>query len=68
VRWRRDGTWDRPLALAQTKSDAVDEFEWVISVEASVVGAHQAAAGAGQRPARAEAGGSNTPRRVEPVF
>src|SRR5215204_3539447 len=28
-RWRRDGTWDRLLADAQTKSDAVGEVEWL---------------------------------------
>jgi transposase len=26
-RWRRDGTWDRLLAHAQTKNDAVGEVE-----------------------------------------
>jgi transposase len=40
VRWRRDGTWDRLLAHAQTKSDAVGELEWVVSVDASSVRAH----------------------------
>jgi transposase len=29
VRWRRDGTWERLLADAQTKSDAVGEVEWL---------------------------------------
>ena len=46
VRWRRDGTWDRLLAHAQTKSDAVGELEWVVSVDSSSVRAHQHAAGA----------------------
>jgi transposase len=54
VRWRRDGTWDRLLAHAQTKSDAVGEIEWVVSVDASVVRAHQHAAGARRQPAKAE--------------
>jgi transposase len=53
VRWRRDGTWERLLAHAQTKSDAVGELEWVVSVDASSVRAHQHAAGARTRPARA---------------
>jgi transposase len=30
ARWRRDGTWDRLLARAQTKSDAVGEVEWEV--------------------------------------
>ncbi len=32
-RWRRDGTWDRLLAHAQTKSDAVGDVEWEVSVD-----------------------------------
>ncbi len=36
VRWRRDGTWDRLLARTQTKSDAVGEVEWLVSVETAL--------------------------------
>ncbi len=50
VRWRRDGTWDRLLAHVQTKSDAVGEVEWEVSVDDTVVRAHQHAAGARTRP------------------
>jgi transposase len=39
-RWRRDGTWDRLLEHAQTKSDAVGEVEWEVSVDDTVVRAH----------------------------
>ena len=66
VRWRQDGTWDRLLAHAQTKSDAVGELEWVVSVDASSVRAHQHAAGARKRPSRADAKGGTPvtrPRR-----
>ena len=66
IRWRRDGTWDRLLAHAQTKSDAVGELEWVVSVDSSSVRAHQHAAGARKRPARADAKGGRSvtrPRR-----
>lgn len=45
-RWRRDGTWDRLLSHAQTKSDAVGEVEWEVSVDDTVILAHQHAAGA----------------------
>ena len=45
-RWRRDGTWDRLLAHAQTKSDAVGEVRWEVSVDDAVVRDHQHAAGA----------------------
>ena len=55
VRWRRDGTWDRLLAHVQTKSDAVGEVVWEVSVDSTVVRAHQHAAGARKRPSRADA-------------
>ena len=51
VRWRRDGTWDRLLAHVQTKSDAVGEVIWEVSIDSSVVRAHQHAAGARKKRA-----------------
>jgi transposase len=33
-RWRRDGTWDRLLAHVQTRSDAVGEVVWEVSIVA----------------------------------
>ena len=54
VRWRRDGTWDRLLAHVQTKSDAVGEVEWVVSIDSTSIRAHQHAAGARTRPAQAD--------------
>src|SRR5215210_8887019 len=45
-RWQADGTWDRLVACAQAKSDAVGEIDWDISIDATVVRAHQHAAGA----------------------
>jgi transposase len=53
-RWQQDGTWDRLLAHAQTKSDAVGQIEWTISVDATINRAHQHAAGARHRPALEE--------------
>jgi len=50
-RWRRDGAWDHLLAHAQTKSDAVGEVEWEVSVDDTVVRAHQHVAGARRKPA-----------------
>src|SRR5215207_782163 len=55
VRWRRDGTWDRLLSRVQTKSDAVGEFEWEVSVDATTARAHQHAAGARRKPAQQDA-------------
>ena len=62
-RWRRDGTWDRLLARAQTKSDAVGEVEWMVSVDSTIVRAHQQAARACRKPSREDAKrGSSTPK------
>lgn len=55
VRWRRDGTWDRLLAHAQTKSDAIGEVVWEVSIDGTSVRAHQHAAGARKRPSQADA-------------
>ena len=62
-RWRRDGTWDRLLADAQTKTDAVGEIEWPVSVDSTVTRAHQHAAGARRKPSKQDAKrGFRTPR------
>jgi transposase len=45
-RWQADGTWQQLLAHAQTSSDAVGEVDWEVVVDATVVRAHQHAAGA----------------------
>lgn len=44
-RWTADGTWDGILAAAQVYDDA-QPVEWVISVDSSIVRAHQHSAGA----------------------
>ena len=62
-RWRRDGTWDRILAHAQTKSDAVGQVVWEVSIDSSTARAHQHASGARRRPSRAdEKRGFSTPK------
>ncbi len=45
-RWQQDGTWDRLLAHVQTRSDAVGEVIWEVSIDSTVLRAHQHAAGA----------------------
>ncbi len=65
VRWRRDGTWDRLLAGAQTKSDAVGAVEWEVSLDSTTVRAHQHAAGARKQPARADGKGGRSRRRTK---
>src|SRR5262249_56008637 len=61
-RWRRDGTWDRLLAHVQTRSDAVGEVVWEVSLDSSTVRAHQHASGARRRRSRADENGDRPPR------
>ncbi|MFH9956057.1 IS5 family transposase [Streptomyces roseolus] len=44
-RWAMDGTFDRMLRAAQAKADAAGDIEWLVSVDSTVVRAHQHAAG-----------------------
>ena len=54
--WARDGTWDRILFAAQGDAEAAGELEWVVSLDSSIMRAHQHAAGA--QPAQGLTGGS----------
>lgn len=45
-RWAADGTFERMLRAAQAKADAAGDIEWLVSVDSTVVRAHQHAAGA----------------------
>ena len=46
-RWRRAGVWDRMLAAVQQQADAPGEIDWGVHfVDATVIRAHQHAAGA----------------------
>ena len=54
-RWRRRGVWARVLACLQADADARGELDWLLHhVDGSVVRAHQHAAGARWRPAKAD--------------
>lgn len=64
VRWRRDGTWDRLLAPAQTESDAVGEVEWEVSVDSTVTRTHQHAAGARRKPSHRDVKRGSSIRRT----
>ncbi|MGA5868413.1 transposase [Streptomyces cinereoruber] len=44
-RWAMNGTFDRMLRAAQAKADAAGDVEWVVSVDSTVVRAHQHASG-----------------------
>ena len=51
LRWQRDGTWARILGLVQQHSDAVGDVIWEVSVDSTVIRAHQHAAGARKKGA-----------------
>ena len=51
LRWQRDGTWERVLGLVQQHSDAVGAVSWEVSVDSTLVRAHQHAAGARKKGA-----------------
>ncbi|MBK3545855.1 IS5 family transposase [Streptomyces sp. MBT60] len=44
-RWAADGTFDRMLRAAQAKVDAAGDVDWLVSVDSTIVRAHQHAAG-----------------------
>ena len=53
-RWALNGTFDRMLAAAQAQADANADIDWLVSVDSTIVRAHQHAAGAkGGGPKRA---------------
>ncbi|WP_405891334.1 transposase [Streptomyces sp. NBC_00133] len=45
-RWAKDGTFERLLLATQAAADAAGDIEWLVSVDSTVVRAHQHAAGA----------------------
>jgi transposase len=62
-RFATDGTWDRLLAEIQADADSVGELDWSVSVDSSVVRAHQHGATA-KRSAGTDEGDSATGRDV----
>jgi transposase len=60
-RWTADGTWDRILAEVIVKDDSVGAVEWVISVDSTVVRAHQHAAGARKKGGLGAGGSTRSP-------
>ncbi|MFF7362694.1 IS5 family transposase [Streptomyces sp. NPDC008125] len=65
--WSADGTWERLLQQVQAAADAAGEIDWNISVDSTIVRAHQHAAGARTDPPPAPvskgAGRGGTPGR-----
>ncbi|KUN18606.1 transposase [Streptomyces corchorusii] len=48
--WSADGTWECLLRQVQAEADAAGEVDWDISVDSTIVRAHQHAAGARTNP------------------
>ncbi|MFE9024347.1 IS5 family transposase [Streptomyces sp. NPDC007808] len=46
IRWAADGTWEMILTAVLAAADADDDIDWTVSVDSTVVRAHQHAAGA----------------------
>ena len=46
ARWQTDGTWSRIEAALRVQADGAGELDWDAQIDASVVRAHQHAAGA----------------------
>lgn len=49
IRWAVDGTWEMIFAAVLAAADADDDIDWTVSVDSTVVRAHQHAAGARKR-------------------
>lgn len=45
-RYAADGTWDRVLTALLALADASGDLDWVVSIDSTIVRAHQHAAGA----------------------
>jgi transposase len=53
--WSAEGTWERLLQQVQAAADAAGEIDWDVSVDSTIVRAHQHAAGARTDPPPAPA-------------
>lgn len=64
--WSADGTWERLLQQVQAAADAAGEIDWDVSVDSTIVRAHQRAAGARIDPPPAPASkGAEVPERQD---
>ncbi|WP_446459402.1 IS5 family transposase [Streptomyces nojiriensis] len=60
--WSADGTWERLLQQVQAAADAAGDIDWDISVDSTIVRAHQHAAGARRSAAGPRVKGGRSPR------
>jgi transposase len=66
--WAVDGTWERVFTALMAQADADDDLAWAVSVDSTIVRAHQHAAGArkkGLRPTNRPTTPSAIPRRTD---
>jgi transposase len=63
--WSADGTWERLLQQVQAAADAAGDIDWDISVDSTIIRAHQHAAGARTDPPPAPAPGSKGAEEME---
>jgi transposase len=60
-RWQRDGTWKRIFAQLQAEVDVKGLITWDVSVESTVVRAHQHAVGARKKGQERSLPGASSP-------
>ncbi|MFJ6785612.1 IS5 family transposase [Streptomyces yangpuensis] len=60
--WSADGTWEHLLQQVQAEADSAGEIDWDISVDSTIVRAHQHAAGARTEPPSARPKGGRSGR------
>ncbi|MFE5486644.1 IS5 family transposase [Streptomyces sp. NPDC056527] len=63
--WSADGTWEHLLQQVQAEVDAAGEIDWDISVDSTIVRAHQHAAGARRTTAGSRLKGGRSGRAPE---
>ena len=51
-KWAADGTWEKVFTALLAQADAEGDLDWVVSVDSTIVRAHQHAAGARQKGLR----------------
>ncbi len=63
-KWAADGTWEKVFTALLTQAGAEDDLDWIVSVDSTIIRAHQHAAGARQqrpRPASRTTMSSDSP-------
>ncbi|MET8331953.1 hypothetical protein [Streptomyces sp. NPDC005181] len=50
--WAVDGTWERVFTALMAQADADEDLNWAVSVDSTIVRAHQHAAGARKKGPR----------------